>query len=197
MIRSIALALLTLLGVVSASAQPGKAPGDLVRASLLAEPSGVAAGKPFTVGVRMAMKPGWHVYWRNPGDSGLAPEVAWTLPPGFSAGPIQWPSPSRIPVAHLMNYGYEDEAVLLAQVTPPATLASAKPVTLQAKLTYLVCERECVPGSAELRLTLPVAQTGTSTGVAPGSMMLFEAARAALSLRVQAALERRAKPSAR
>jgi thiol:disulfide interchange protein DsbD len=79
-----------------------------------------------------------------------------------------------------MNFGYEGEAVLLAEVTPPDTLAAAKPVTLQAKLTYLVCERECVPGSAELRLTLPVAQGGTSTGVAPGAMMLFEAARAAL-----------------
>ncbi|KQT76443.1 thiol:disulfide interchange protein [Methylobacterium sp. Leaf465] len=181
MIRLLALALALFgLALPTASAQGFKVPADLVKASLVGEPAAIRPGEPFTVGIRLVMRPHWHVYWRNPGDSGLAPEVAWTLPPGFSAGPIQWPSPSRIPVAHLMNYGYEDEAVLLAQVTPPATLASAKPVTLQAKLTYLVCERECVPGSAELRLTLPVAQTGTSTGVAPGSMMLFEAARAAL-----------------
>ncbi|KQU27444.1 thiol:disulfide interchange protein [Methylobacterium sp. Leaf94] len=181
MIRLLALALALFgLALPIASAQGFKVPADLVKASLVGEPAAIRPGEPFTVGIRLVMRPHWHVYWRNPGDSGLAPEVAWTLPPGFSAGPIQWPSPSRIPVAHLMNYGYEDEAVLLAQVTPPATLASAKPVTLQAKLTYLVCERECVPGSAELRLTLPVAQTGTSTGVAPGSMMLFEAARAAL-----------------
>ncbi|KQP76902.1 thiol:disulfide interchange protein [Methylobacterium sp. Leaf111] len=181
MIRLLALALALFgLALPTASAQGFKVPADLVKASLVGEPAAIRPGEPFTVGIRLVMRPHWHVYWRNPGDSGLAPEVAWTLPPGFSAGPIQWPSPSRIPVAHLMNYGYEGEAVLLAQVTPPATLASAKPVTLQAKLTYLVCERECVPGSAELRLTLPVAQTGTSTGVAPGSMMLFEAARAAL-----------------
>jgi len=177
MIRSIALALLTLLGVVSASAQPGKAPGDLVRASLLAEPSGVAAGKPFTVGVRMAMKPGWHVYWRNPGDSGLPPEVTWKLPAGFSAGPLQWPVPERIPVAHLMNFGYEGETVLLATVTPPPSLDPAEPVRLAAKLDYLVCERECVPGSAELSLTLPVAPAAAAT---QESRALFDAARARL-----------------
>jgi thiol:disulfide interchange protein len=181
MIRLLALALALFgLALPAASAQGFKVPADLVKASLVGEPSAIRPGVPFTVGIRMVMRPHWHVYWRNPGDSGLAPEVAWTLPAGFSAGPIQWPSPSRIPVAHLMNFGYEDEAVLLAELTPPATLAPGKPVTLQARLTYLVCERECVPGSAELRLTLPVAPGGTSTGVAPGSMMLFEAARAAL-----------------
>ena len=157
-----------------------KVPGDLVKASLVGEPSAIRPGEPFTVGIRMVMRPHWHVYWRNPGDSGLAPEVAWTLPAGFAAGPLQWPVPSRIPVSHLVNFGYEGETVLLAEVTPPASLVPGKPVTLQAKLTYLVCERECVPGSAELRLSLPVAQAGTSTGLNPGSMMLFEAARAAL-----------------
>ncbi|MCJ2046539.1 thioredoxin family protein [Methylobacterium sp. J-078] len=181
MIRLLALALALFgLSLPAASAQGFKVPADLVKASLVGEPSAIRPGEPFTVAIRMVMRPHWHVYWRNPGDSGLAPEVAWTLPAGFSAGAIQWPVPSRIPVSHLMNFGYEGEVVLLTQVAPPATLAPSKPVTLQAKLTYLVCERECVPGSAELRLTLPVAQGGTSTGVAPGSMMLFEAARAAL-----------------
>ncbi len=181
MIRLLALALALFgLALTPASAQGFKVPADLVKASLVGEPSAIRPGAPFTVALRMVMRPHWHVYWRNPGDSGLAPEVAWTLPAGFSAGAIQWPTPSRIPVAHLMNFGYEDEAVLLAEVTPPATLAPGKSVTLQAKLSYLVCERECVPGSADLRLTLPVAQAGTSTGVAPGAMLLFEAARAAL-----------------
>jgi thiol:disulfide interchange protein len=181
MIRLLALAL-TLFGFAlpTASAQGFKVPTDLVKASLVGEPAAIRPGEAFTVGIRMVMRPHWHVYWRNPGDSGLAPEVAWNLPPGFTAGAIQWPVPSRIPVSQLMNFGYENEAVLLAEVTPPATLPAGKPVTLQAKLTYLVCERECVPGSADLRLTLPLAQAGTSTGANPGALMLFEAARAAL-----------------
>ncbi|MCJ2036915.1 protein-disulfide reductase DsbD family protein [Methylobacterium sp. J-068] len=181
MIRLLALALALFgLALPPARAQGFKMPTDLLKASLVGEPSAIRPGAPFTVAIRMVMRPNWHVYWRNPGDSGLAPEVAWTLPAGFSAGPIQWPAPSRIPVAHLMNFGYEGETVLLTEITPPASLGSGKPATLQAKLTYLVCERECVPGSADLRLTLPVAPAGTSTGLAPGSMMLFEAARAAL-----------------
>lgn len=181
MIRLLALAL-TLFGLLLpvVHAQGFKVPTDLVKASLVREPSAIRPGEPFTVGIRLVMRPHWHIYWRNPGDSGLAPEIAWTLPKGFSAGPIQWPVPSRIPVAHLMNFGYEGEAVLLAEMMPPATLAPGKAVTLQAKLTYLVCERECVPGSAELRLTLPVAASGTSSGTAPGAMMLFAEARAAL-----------------
>jgi thiol:disulfide interchange protein DsbD len=180
MIRLLALLALVLLGLSGAQAQGGKPHADLVRASLVAEPSAIRAGEPFTVGIRMVMKPHWHVYWRNPGDSGLPPEATWRLPPGFAAGPIQWPIPSRIPVSHLMNFGFENETVLLTEVTPPADLAPGKPVRLAAKLDYLVCERECVPGSAELRLDLPVAAEGTSTGANPQNRALFAQARADL-----------------
>ncbi|MGY2048388.1 protein-disulfide reductase DsbD family protein [Methylobacterium sp. JK268] len=152
---------------------------DLVRADLVAEPAAIAPGQPFTVGVRLTMKPHWHVYWRNPGDSGLAPEIAWTLPPGFSAGPIAWPVPARIPVADLVNFGYEGETLLTATITPPERLdGSAAP--LKAKVSYLVCERECIPGEASLALTLPVAPPGTSARPDPRQADRFAAARAAL-----------------
>ncbi|MCJ2083961.1 protein-disulfide reductase DsbD family protein [Methylobacterium sp. J-090] len=180
MIRFLALLALTLSGLAGASAQGLKPPADLVTASLVAEPAAIRPGEPFTIGIRMVMRPDWHVYWRNPGDSGLPPEVTWALPAGFTAGPLDWPAPQRIPVAHLMNFGYEGETVLLAQVTPPETLAPGRPVSLKAHLSYLVCERECVPGTADLRLTLPVAQAGTSTGANPQTRALFGQARAAL-----------------
>ncbi len=182
MIRLLVLLAFLVSAPTGVRAQGFKLPADLVQASLLAEPASIQPGEPFTVGIRMVMKPHWHVYWRNPGDSGLPPEIAWTLPPGFTAGPIAWPIPERIPVAHLVNYGYEGETVLLVSVTPPPTLAPGKPVTLSAKLSYLVCERECVPGSADLRLTLPVAAFGTSTGMRPENRPLFEAARDRLPL---------------
>jgi len=180
MIRFLASLALVLSGLAGASAQGLKPPSDLVTASLVAEPAAIRPGVPFSVGLRLVMRPGWHVYWRNPGDSGLPPEVAWTLPAGFSAGALDWPAPHRIPVAHLMNFGYEGETVLLTDVTPPATLAPGKPVTLRARLSYLVCERECVPGTADLQLTLPVAQPGTSTGANPQTRTLFNKAREAL-----------------
>ncbi|KAB1072093.1 protein-disulfide reductase DsbD family protein [Methylobacterium planeticum] len=174
--------LVLLLGLTGAAAQGLTAPADLVRASLVAEPAAVRAGEPFTLALRLAMKPGWHVYWRNPGDSGLPPEVTWTLPAGFSAGAIQWPVPERIPVATLMNFGYAGETLLLVTVTPPPSLDPAEPARLSGRLTYLVCAQECVPGSADLSLTLPVAGAGASPGASPGATdpALFARARAAL-----------------
>ena len=175
MLRLLAIVLSLLAGPVAA--QGFKPPADLVRASLVAEPAAVAGATPFTVAIRMAMKPGWHVYWRNPGDSGLPPEVTWTLPAGFSASAIQWPAPHRIPIATLMNFGYEGEAILLVRMTPPPSLDPAAPATLSGKLTYLVCEKECIPGSADLALTLPVAREATPDA---GNTELFARARAAL-----------------
>ncbi|MDR7038659.1 thiol:disulfide interchange protein DsbD [Methylobacterium sp. BE186] len=177
MIRLLSL-LVLLVGLNGAAAQGLKAPVDLVRASLVAETASVRAGEPFTVALRLVMKPGWHVYWRNPGDSGLPPEMVWTLPAGVSAGPIQWPAPERIPVAHLMNYGYEGDIALLVTITPPASLDPAVAVKVAGKLSYLVCEVECVPGSANLSLTLPVSSAPPAAD--PGSAALFRRARAAL-----------------
>lgn len=157
-------------------AQGFRTPADLVQASLVAEPAAVAGGTPFTLAVHMRLKPGWHVYWRNPGDSGLPPEVTWTMPAGFGTGGILWPAPHRIPIATLMNYGYEDEVTLLVPVTPPPSLDPAEPVRIAGKLTYLVCETECVPGSADLRLTLPVGTAAPD----PANAALFARAREAL-----------------
>ena len=181
MLRPLAFLILALAAGLSAAAAQGlqssfRTPPDLVRSSLLAEPVAVAGAQPFTLAVRMEVKPGWHVYWRNPGDSGLPPEVTWTLPAGFNAGAIRWPAPERIPIATLMNYGYEGEVTLLVPVTPPPSLDPADPVQIRAKLTYLVCETECVPGSADLALTLPVAEPRPD----PDNAALFARARAAL-----------------
>ncbi|MET7243967.1 protein-disulfide reductase DsbD domain-containing protein [Methylobacterium sp. EM32] len=166
--------LLSCLTVAAAGAQ-GQRPSkyaDLVRAELVTQESAVAPGATLTAGLRLTMKPGWHVYWRNPGDSGLPPEIAWTLPAGFSAGAIAWPAPERIPVGDLMNFGYEGEVLLTVPVTAPETLGPG-PVPLRAKVSYLVCERECVPGEATLSTSLPVAPAGTSPRPDPRHAALF------------------------
>ncbi|AWN47400.1 thiol:disulfide interchange protein [Methylobacterium terrae] len=160
------------LGPAAAQAPRSSKYADLVRAELVTEESAVAPGTVLTAGVRLAMKPGWHVYWRNPGDSGLPPEIAWTLPAGFSAGSVAWPAPERIPVGDLMNFGYEGEVLLTVPVTAPETLGPG-PVPLRAKVSYLVCERECVPGEASLSLSLPVAPAGTSPRPDPRAAALF------------------------
>ncbi|HSR81329.1 MAG TPA: protein-disulfide reductase DsbD domain-containing protein [Hyphomicrobiaceae bacterium] len=148
-----------LIGIGSMPARASPPADELVSAELLAEPQAIAPGEPFWVGVRLRLKPGWHVYWRNPGDSGEAPTITWHLPPGFTASSIAWPTPVRIPIAHLVNFGYEGETMLLTRIAPAAELSDA--VNVVADITWLVCERECIPGQASLSLSLPVARGGT------------------------------------
>lgn len=150
---------------------------NLVKAELIAEPDAITPGEPFWVGVRMRMKEHWHTYWRNPGDSGEATRVDWSLPQGFSAGEIVWPTPNVLRVGPLANFGYENETILLVQITPPKALPASTPVDLKGRLSYLVCEKQCIPGEASLNLTLPVAGPGTKPG---GYNATFDAARAAL-----------------
>lgn len=152
--------------------------GELVRADLIAEPDAIAPRQTFWVGVRLKMKEHWHTYWRNPGDSGEATAITWKLPEGFTAGPIQWPTPSHIPVGPLANYGYDGETILLTQITAPASLASSAQVPITADVTWLVCEKECIPGEATLSLTLPSA--ASASGGTPANAATFEAARATL-----------------
>jgi thiol:disulfide interchange protein DsbD len=153
---------------------------ELVQAELLAEPAAVKPGEPFWIGVRLRIKDHWHVYWRNPGDSGEAVAINWRLPAGFAADPIAWPTPQRIAIAHLLNFGYEGEVTLLTRITPPAALDAAAPVTIAADATWLVCETECIPGEASLSLSLPVTEPGTPAAPDATSTASFDATRRAL-----------------
>ena len=127
-----------------------------VEAELVAEKVAAQPGKPALVGLKLRMEPLWHTYWRNPGDSGLPTRIEWILPEGWKAGEIQWPYPHPLPVGPLMNYGYEDEVVLLVPITPAA---NAKPgrYPIKASAEWLVCKDICIPEKGELELSLPVA----------------------------------------
>ena len=152
-----------------------------VEAELVAEKSAAQAGKPVMLGLKLRMEPQWHTYWKNPGDSGLPTKIDWILPAGWKAGPIQWPYPHPLPVGPLMNYGYEDEVVLLTQITPPAN-ASPGPVPIKARAEWLVCKDICIPEKGELdtRLTVAAAE-------APGDARMEAAiARSRNSLPVEA-----------
>jgi thiol:disulfide interchange protein len=145
---------------------------DLVRAELLVEPATIKPAEPFWVGVRLTMKEHWHTYWRNPGDSGSPTEITWRLPPGFTAGEIEWPTPSVIRVGPATSFGYEGETVLLARITPPRELP--RDIMLEADVSYLVCEKECIPGEATLSQAVTAADGGASPS---GPNKTFEHAR--------------------
>ncbi len=129
-----------------------------VEARLLADTSTVAAGGAFNVGILLQIRPDWHVYWKNPGSSGVATHVAFTLPDGFEAGPLRWPVPRKFTQpGDIVGYGYADSVMLLARITPPDELGRDK-FTIKADVSWLACRDKCIPGKAELELTLPVAQ---------------------------------------
>ncbi len=149
---------------------------DLVRVELLAEPAAIKPGEPFTVGIRLTMKEHWHTYWRNPGDSGEPTTVTWKLPPGFSAGELEWPAPSPIRLGPVTSFGYEGEAILLARITPPRDLPTSNTIVLDADVAFLVCEKVCIPGEDKVSVSLPVSDAG---GPSP-RQTLFDGARAKL-----------------
>ncbi|MDB4151053.1 protein-disulfide reductase DsbD family protein [Pseudomonadales bacterium] len=147
--------------------------GPNVNVSLVSEVTGIEAGKPFWVMLRQEIRPGWHTYWRNPGDSGAPTEITWDLPAGYSAGEIQWPFPERIAYGPLVNFGYNNLALYPVLITPPAEV-SAGTATLTAKVRWLVCADICIPENTTLTLTLP---TGTDAGINMSAQAIFLAAR--------------------
>ena len=141
---------------------------ELVKATLLADTSAIIPGKPFTAGMLLRMAPGWHTYWKFSGDAGLPTEIKWKLPAGWKVGEIQWPIPLKTnDPGDIQTYGYQDEVLLMQEITPPAKIDIA-PVKLSAEANWLVCEKICVPGGANLELELP-----TSTTADPKNTDLF------------------------
>ena len=133
-----------------------------VRAELMAwAPEGVSAGKPVWLGLQLAHQPEWHTYWKNPGDSGLPTMLEWKLPAGIDAGEIAWPTPKKIPIGTLANYGYENTVLLPV----PLTIApgfNASQLDIKLKASWLVCRKECIPQEGEFTLSVP-AKSSTAT----------------------------------
>jgi thiol:disulfide interchange protein/DsbC/DsbD-like thiol-disulfide interchange protein len=127
-----------------------------VEAELISEVASIRPGEPFWIALRQVIRPGWHTYWRNPGDSGAQTTLTWTLPDGFRASEIHWPYPSMIPYGPLMNFGYSNEVVFPVKITVPDTITATE-VRLQAKGEWLVCSDICIPEDADLELVLPVS----------------------------------------
>ena len=97
---------------------------ELVKAKLLADTDAIVPGKPFTAGLLLHMVPGWHTYWKFPGDAGIPTEMKWNLPADWKVGPIQWPIPLKLnEPGDIQIYGYHDEVLLMQQITPPASIS--------------------------------------------------------------------------
>ena len=138
------------LTLMAASAHAAHTQAQLVLADEAARP-----GETVWAGVRLKMEPGWHTYWKNPGEAGMATKIEWTLPQGVTAGDIEWPLPEKLPPAEVTTFGYENEVVLLV---PLKVAADVKPgaLALSAKVSWLECKDQCIPANSPVQATLTV-----------------------------------------
>ena len=152
--------LLFVLLSLAGSARAAMVDAGHVQLELRPAAAAIAPGGVLYVALHQKIRPGWHTYWRNPGDAGEPPKLAWTLPPGWTAGDIVWPAPKRLPVGPLMDYGYEDEVYLPIPISAPRAATIGRPAHLKAAVSLLVCKDICVPEDATLELDVPVAAAG-------------------------------------
>ncbi len=163
-----------------------------VTAEIVSETESVQAGGKTTIGIHFQIEKGWHLYWKNPGDSGDPPRVSWQLPKGVEAGKILWPVPTRISVGKLANFGYGGDLLLMVPLSVSrngATIRHSK-LDLHARVKWLVCRDICIPGHADLTLSLPVLPKAKREKPRPSvASGLFEEARRNLPIALPKAWE--------
>ena len=125
---------------------------------LVSDVKEVAPVSPFWLGLEFKLTPGWHTYWRNPGDAGLAPAIDWVLPEGFVAGEIRWPRPELFRSGRSTSFGYDDRVVLLTRVSPSPGASLNEPIAIEASARWLVCADVCIPETGKFFLQLGRAE---------------------------------------
>ena len=176
-VSTLLLLLCATLAHTSANAQiqvvgdggPGPVKAQHLTAELVSLAPTIAPGGTLQVGLVLTLEEHWHVYWINAGDSGEPPKITWTLPPGITAGPMQFPIPTRLPLGPLMDFGYENSVAFPVQLTAAKDLKPG-PIRIDAKVNWLVCREVCIPGKAHLGLNLTVAPGATSPAQPVGAL---------------------------
>lgn len=158
----------------------GQSQTQHTKLDLIAEVTSVAEDSTFNVAISLDPNPGWHVYWKNPGDNGTAPSETWTLPEGFEAGELQFSAPSFVPFMQFMSYGYNDKALFVSEIKTPSEFEG--PIKIECSVRWLVCDDSlCVPENGKVTLSLP-----KGSGDKPSTWQAeFEAARAMQAEKVE------------
>jgi DsbC/DsbD-like thiol-disulfide interchange protein len=175
---SLVLTFVLALSLCAAGAKGAGAPIPHGTVELIAENQWITSGHTLNVGLHFQMEKGWHIYWVNPGDSGEPPQVKWQLPTGLTPGPMEWPTPRRLGTTSIVDYGYEDTVMLIVPIRANQNLAAQGSTRLTADLRVLVCREMCVPGKAQLSLTLPIKLQPPTPD--PSAIALFTVVRKSL-----------------
>jgi thiol:disulfide interchange protein DsbD len=136
------------------------------QARLLLNADAAAPGTTVLAGVQLQMEPGWHTYWKNPGEAGEATAIQWQLPAGVTAGEVEWPLPEKIPPLDITTYGYENEVILLVPLTLSSTLPPG-PLHISAKVSWLECKESCIPANTTVQAELTIASTNQPSAAQP------------------------------
>ncbi len=154
-----------LIGTPSARAQQTANGEEITKVKLLADTTGVEGGKPFHLGFHFELLEKWHLYWRFPGSAGYPLTVtAWELPAGWTAAPVEFPLPHKVVDQYKQTlFAYEHEVMFPVKITPPEKLEGG-PFKLRVKLKWQVCADTCIPGNAELEITLPAGAAAPANG---------------------------------
>ncbi len=152
---------------------------DIERATsirILQEGTEIKGGDELTIATEITLAPKWHVYWRNPGDSGLPVRISWDAPEGFEFSEIEWPTPKKITYDFLANYGYYDRVTLLQKIKAPDNIPEGG-ITLSARVDMLVCHEICIPenDTATIQLNANTSNIGHSDLISKAKMAMPEA----------------------
>lgn len=161
---------------LSVQAQPWKKP-EPVQAELLSRFHDAVPGTEFEIGLLLRHDSKWHTYWKSTGDTGLPTRIQWSLPQGWHASEILWPTPAVFKIGDLVNYGYGDEVLLPVRISVPASAKVGSVQDIKAEVSWLMCADQCVPGKASLTLAVQVAD---KDGGATKACTLFEASHTAM-----------------
>lgn len=157
--NGLAALVLAAFALTGAAAAQATAESGHAKVTVIFERSAATPGDSFLGALKLDLADGWHVYWRNPGDSGLPPTAEWTETPGITFGEFRYPVPHAIPLATLMNYGYEHQVVLPFQVTIADDVKPGTEIPVAGKIEYLICADVCIPEGVSLSTTLKIAAT--------------------------------------
>lgn len=165
------LALATIIfTLISTLSSTGDEFQNTVKATLVSNVSSVKPGETFSVGVLFELKPGWHIYWKNPGDSGLPTTLNLNLPEGFEEGKLNWPVPEKfISNTVNLNYGYKDSILLWRDIKAPDDINRILPLEIKGRTSWVSCREICIPGETDVKLNLNSVYSFTSN-----SSSLFE-----------------------
>jgi thiol:disulfide interchange protein DsbD len=150
------LAMLMLMPGFALAAESNVQQSPRATVSLVSEHAVVSPGQSVRIGLRQRLAPHWHTYWKNPGDAGSPPNIAFNLPQGVTASEIDWPGPDRFIIGPVASYGYENEIVFPVTLTVPRDAQPGSVLRIEASADWVVCEKECIPEQGAFRLILPV-----------------------------------------